>query len=121
VGAGDVRKFYEEVRASLGEVEREIIGHPILRDAEERRLGVDAIRRLAINQWYIVNHDLRSLAIMLSRSSNMEELSYFRDAVEVDYRALQGLVELLRELGLETRKPSEVEASPAAVAYTHHI
>jgi len=50
VGVGDVRKFYEEVRASLGEVEREIIGHPILRDAEEGRLGVDAIRRLAINQ-----------------------------------------------------------------------
>ena len=39
----------------------------------------------------------------------------------MDYRALQGLVELLRELGLEARKPSEVEVSPAAVEYTHYI
>ncbi|MEM4971798.1 MAG: TenA family transcriptional regulator, partial [Sulfolobales archaeon] len=44
-----------------------------------------------------------------------------RDAVDVDYRALQGLADLLRELGVELRRPSEIDVSPYAIAYTHYI
>jgi thiaminase len=117
----DVRGFYNEVRESLKSVEIEIVNHPLVVDAFNGRLGVEAIKRFVINQWYIVNHDLRSLALMLSRARDMEELSYFRDAVDADYRALQGLADLLRELGIEPRRPSDIDVSPQATAYTHYI
>lgn len=121
VMSADVRVFYREVRESLRSIENEIVNHPFVRDSIEGRLGVDAIKRFAVNQWYIVNHDLRSLAIMLSRASDMDELLYFRDAIDVDYKALQGLADLLKELGVELRRPSEMDVSPYAVAYTHYI
>lgn len=115
------RELYNRVRRDLSELERQIVGHPLLVDAKEGRLGIEAVRRFASNQWYIVNHDLRSLAIMMSRSSDGEELEYFKRAVDLDYEALRGLAALLDELGIPRGRPSEAEISPAATAYTHYI
>jgi thiaminase len=46
----DVRVFYREVRESLRSIENEIVNHPFVRDFIEGRLGVDAIKRFAVNQ-----------------------------------------------------------------------
>jgi len=40
--------------------------------ASKDRLDLDAIRRFAVNQQYIVKYDLESLAIALLRFSDME-------------------------------------------------
>lgn len=119
--AEEIRNFYHEVRRSLNDLESSILNHAILRDAEGGRLTMDHIKRFAINQWYIVNHDLRSLALMLSRSRDLEELEYFKEAVDVDYKALKALASLLEELGIRATNPAEMSVLPAAVAYTHYI
>ncbi len=121
MGVSDIRVFYDEVRFSLRDLEERILKHPLVTEASEGRLGVDVIRRFAINQWYIVNHDLRSLAAMLSRARDMDEVDYFKSAVDVDYRALHELIGFLKELGIELVRPSEAPVSPSAVAYTHYI
>jgi thiaminase len=117
----ELRIFYHEVRRSLNDLEDSILNHNILRDAESGRLTMDHIKRFAINQWYIVNHDLRSLAVMLSRSRDLEELEYFKEAVDADYKALKSLADLLEELGIRVARPAEMSILPAAVAYTHYI
>jgi len=121
VGVGDIKSFYEDLRRSLKDLEERVIKHPMISEALEGRLSIDAIKRFAINQWYIVNHDLRSLAVMLSRARDMDEIDYFKAAVDVDYRALQELKSFLIELGIEPVKPSEASVRPMAVAYTHYI
>lgn len=119
--AEELRSFYHEVRRSLKDLEDGVLNHTILRDAEVGRLTMDHIKRFTINQWYIVNHDLRSLAVMLSRSRDLEELEYFKEAVDVDYKALKALANLLEELGIRATNPAEMSIFPAAVAYTHYI
>lgn len=68
-----------------------------------------------------MNYDLRSLALIMSRSGDEEELEYFKQAVDVDYTALRELAALLEELGIPRQRPSEISVSPAAIAYTHYI
>ncbi len=121
LGASDVRSLYEDVRRSLKDLEERILRHPMIVEAAEGRLSVEAIKRFAINQWYIVNHDLRSLAAMLSRARDMDEIDYFKSALDVDYKALHELKSFLTELGIEPVKPSEASVRPAAVSYTHYI
>lgn len=111
----------QDVRKELERLNLEIINHPILKSAEGGELKRSVIEAFVINQWYIVNHDLRSLSIGLSRSSNMEELDIFKALVDGDYNALKELIKLMRELRIEVKDPLTYKISPKAIAYTHYL
>ncbi len=74
-----------------------------------------------MNQWYIVNHDLRSLAIALGRTRNVAELEFMKMLLDGDYNALHELMKLMRELGIEIKDPLMLEVIPEAVQYTHYL
>ncbi|WP_243670102.1 TenA family transcriptional regulator [Vulcanisaeta sp. JCM 16161] len=74
-----------------------------------------------MNQWYIVNYDLRSLAIALGRARNVTELEFMKMLLDGDYNALHELMKLMRELGIEVKDPLMLEVIPEAVQYTHYL
>lgn len=97
----------------------EILGHPYLRDAERGALPRAKIERFVVNQLYIIPHDLRSLSHLLSRVSEVDEIAFFKAAVDADYAAVSELLKLARELGIGVEQA--VKADPEAVAYTHYL
>ena len=111
----------EIIRKELEELNSQLLNHRILKEAEEGKLKRSAIESFVVNQWYIVNHDLRSLAIGLSRSTNLDELDLFKALLDGDYNALKELIKLMRELGLEVKDPLKYKVSPYAVSYTHYL
>lgn len=111
----------EAIRKELAEMNQQILNHPLLKVAEEGRLKRKTIEALVINQWYIVNHDLRSLAIGLSRSKRLEELDLFKEFLDGDYKALKELEKLMKELNIEIKDPLLYNISPQAVSYTHYL
>jgi len=115
------KEILEEVRRELKPLNDQILNHPLLIDAEAGGLKIDVIKRFAINQWYIVNFDLRSLCIGASRTTNFQELKIFKQLVDGDYYALNELVKLMQELGLSTEDPLLHEVSSEAISYTHYI
>ncbi|ACP34574.1 transcriptional activator, TenA family [Sulfolobus islandicus Y.G.57.14] len=108
----------EQIRKELEGLNGQIINHPLLK---EKVLRKEVVNSFVINQWYIVNHDLRSLAIGLSKSTNMEELDIFKILVDGDYAALKELVKLMNELGIEVKDPLLYNVSPQAISYTHYL
>ncbi|AAK42268.1 TenA family transcriptional regulator [Saccharolobus solfataricus] len=108
----------EQIRKELEGLNDQIINHPLLK---EKELKKEVVHSFVINQWYIVNHDLRSLAIGLSRSTNLEELDIFKILVDGDYHALKEIVKLMNELGIEVKDPLLYNVSPPAVSYTHYL
>ena len=110
----------DEIRKELESLNSQILNHQILKIAEDGKLTRRSIEAFVINQWYIVNHDLRSLAIGLSRSS-LEELDIFKVLLDGDYNALKELMKLMKELNIEIRDPLTYEVSPQAVSYTHYL
>jgi len=110
----------EEIRKELANINQQILNHPLLKVAEEGKLKRKTIEAIAVNQWYIVNHDVRSIAIGFSRS-NLDELDLFKTFLDGDYRALKELEKLMRELNLEIKDPLLYNDSPQAVSYTHYL
>lgn len=115
------RELLEGIRKALEPLNETILNHPMIKDAEEGRLPINTIRAFAMNQWYIVNHDLRSLAIALSRTRNITELEFMKMLLDGDYNALHELMKLMRELNIEVRDPLMLEVVPEAVQYTHYL
>ncbi|WP_069807532.1 TenA family transcriptional regulator [Vulcanisaeta thermophila] len=117
----DAREFLNNVRGELEPLNNSIINHPLIRDAENGTLSMNAIRAFVVNQWYIVNHDLRSIAIAMSRAKNMQELILMKKFLDGDYGALLELRKLMRELGITEDDPVTVNVAPEAIAYTHYL
>ncbi|MFP3484920.1 MAG: TenA family transcriptional regulator, partial [Vulcanisaeta sp.] len=115
------KELLGRVRRELEPLNNQILNHPLIRDAEDGKLGMNTIRAFVINQWYIINHDLRSLAIGLSRSRTVEELEFFKTLLDGDYVALHELMKLMRELGIEVKDPVTLEVMPEAIQYTHYL
>jgi thiaminase len=115
------REILNEIRLRLEELNKAIINHQILRDAEAGKLKRGVLENFVINQWYIVNYDLRSLALGLSKSENVEELRVFKMLIDGDYNALNGLMRLMDELRINKDNPLKFNILPEAISYTHYI
>lgn len=110
-----------EIRKELSEENKKISGHPLLKDAETRRLSEDKIKIFVIQQNYIVSYDLRSLALMLTRSKHQDEIDFFQPLIQGDAEALRRLHTFAEELGLKVEELSSQPLIPEAVAYTHYL
>ncbi|MEM4297406.1 MAG: TenA family transcriptional regulator [Nitrososphaerota archaeon] len=113
--------FLAYLRKELERENERILNNEFLKEAEKGTLEKEKIRLFAVQQNYIVSYDLRSLATMLARSQNQDELEFFYTLVVGDKEALRQLRAFSEELGL---RRNEVEKSPIlaeAVAYTHYL
>jgi len=117
----NARELIKSIRESLEPINREIIDHGFIRMIEKGELGIDSAKSFVVNQWYIVNYDLRSIAIALSRTRDINELNLLKRLLDGDYLALMELRKLMRELGLVEEDPVTLNINPIAVSYTHYI
>lgn len=101
-----------QIRQELAQINQKILNHQFIKLAEEGKLPVEKIQLLYEQQWYIVNYDVRSLAIMLSKAKEQDEVDFFISALEGDYAGLK----ILRKVVKGNYPPL-----PLAVAYTHYL
>jgi thiaminase len=111
-----MKEFLLKIRKELEKENEKIINHPLIKEAEEGKLKFEKIKNFVSQQIYIVNHDLRSLAIMLSRSKYDDEVEFFYTLISGDYEALKRLKLLAEEIKVDFSEPI-----PMAIAYTHYL
>lgn len=117
----NARELLDDVRRELEPLNSSIINHPLIKDAEKGVLSMNVIRAFVINQWYIINHDLRSIAIAMSKTRNVQELMLMKKFLDGDYGALMELRKLMKELGIAEDDPVTLNIVPEAIAYTHYL
>ncbi|GBC71069.1 hypothetical protein HRbin02_00847 [Candidatus Calditenuaceae archaeon HR02] len=115
------RDLIENLRRELEALNRRIENHPFLTEAERGLLPKEKLRLFVENQYYIVYHDLRSLAVMVSRASHPDEADYLSRLKQGDLAAFQTLLKLGEELKAPFKEFSELRVLPGAVAYTHYL
>lgn len=111
----------EEIRSWLAPLNERILHHPFLDEAEKGTLPLDKLKAFALNQYYIVTHDARSLAFMVSRSTTEEELIFLNNILEGDITALPMLVKMAQALGLKVSDLEDFTPIPEAVVYAHYL
>ncbi len=117
----EASSLLREVREYLAPLNERILRHRYITDAEEGRLKPDQIRAFVSNQYYIVSYDIKSLGLMLARSSTGKEADFFKNVLDGDMEGLSQLVKLAQALGLSTQELAGYSAIPGAVAYTHYL
>ncbi len=113
--------FLNQVRQELAAVNKRVEEHPMLAEAEQGVLSIDAVRLFIENQYYIVHHDLRSLSLMVSRAQDEFEISYLNKLQQGDLTAFEELKKLGAEVGAALTSFPKLRIIPEAVSYTHYL
>lgn len=117
----EAMSLLKEVRDSLASVNEKILGHPYIAEAEKGMLHLDKIKAFVANQYYTVSHDIKSLALMLSRSRARRDADFFKNILNGDMGGLRLLVKLAESLGLSVQELEDYNAIPETAAYTHYL
>jgi thiaminase len=113
--------FLQNLRQQLSKENEKILNHEFVKDAEDGRLSVEKVKLFVTQQYYTINYDLRSLAAMLSKSRNDDEVDFFRMLLDADREALRRLMLLSRELGLRQVDLDFAVILAGAASYTHYL
>jgi thiaminase len=109
------------IREELAPVNEKILNHPFIGDAEKGVLALGKIKLFVTQQYYIVSHDIKSLALMLHRARQRSEVDYFNKLLQGDLYALNNLLAMAKALNVHINELEKGEPASEAVAYTHYI
>ena len=113
--------FLEKTRSWLAPLNLKIRNHPYVSEAEQGTLSLDKVKAYAANQYYIISHDAKSLALMVSRSTSSKEFKFFNTVFKGDEQAIPLLIAMAEAMGLDAVDLEEYTPIPEAVVYTHYL
>ncbi len=111
----------ETIRSRLAPLNLRVLNHPYISDAEKGILPVKKLKAFVANQYYIVSHDARSLALMVSRSTSWDEFKFFSAILQGDEKALPLVIKMADALELPASDLEEYTPIPEAVVYAHYL
>jgi len=114
------KNLLDSVRRELVPLNELILNHPYINNVEEGRLPLEKTKLFVGQQYYIVSHDAKSLAIMLSRAKG-REVDFFNLLLQGDLQALSSLIKMAGSLGLSVEDLEAFDPLPESVAYTHYL
>lgn len=116
------QQWIEELRETLRPVEERLRQHPYIAAVEAGTLSAVALRRFAIEQYAIIESDLRSVALLVSRFGEDELVrDFFLDVLAGERAALEALGALGSAVGLERADFDADDLLPGAHAYTAYM
>ena len=120
---GDVvtNSILDEIRSWLAPLNKRILNHPYISEAEKGDLPLGKVEAFVANQYYIIDHDARSLALMASRSKSVDEFEFFNTILNGDAEALPLLIKMSTALGWGLRDLDDYTPIPEAVVYSHYL
>jgi thiaminase len=117
----DARELMDRTRAQLKSVEERLFGHPYLATVEEGRLPQQKLRLFAGEQYYIINSDLRSIALLINRQAHLPSHDYFLGALQGEATAREALLAFARALQMGERDLRAHEPLPGCQAYPAYV
>ncbi len=117
----DARELIAETRAQLKGVEDKLFAHPYLSAVEEGRITKEKLRLFAGEQYYIINSDLRSVAMLVSRQSDAPNRDFFLAALQGEAAARDTLLAFAEALEMSEDDLRAYEPKPACQAYPAYV
>ena len=111
----------QQIRSDLKPIEEKILAHRYLMALEQGRLTRDQLKIFAGQQHHIINSDLRSIALLLSRQEMLSSRHFLMNVVQGEASALEALHAFAGALGLAGGDLITLEPLPAAHAYCSFV
>jgi thiaminase len=117
----DARTLIDETSSQLEAVEEKISAHPYLAAAEEGSIAKEKLGLFAGEQYYIINSDLRSVALLLSRYADLPSRDYLLATVQGEASARGALLAFAKALKMSEDDLRSYEPMPGCQAYPAYV
>ncbi len=117
----DARELIAETRAQLKAVEDKLFAHPYLSAVEERRITKEKLCLFAGEQYHIINSDLRSVALLVSRQGHGPNRDFFLAALQGEAAARDALLAFAKALEMSQDALRAYEPMPGCQAYPAYV
>ena len=117
----DARELIAETRAQLKAVEDKLFAHPYLSAVEEGRITKEKLRLFAGEQYRIINSDLRSVALLVSRQGGAPNRDFFLGALQGEAAARDALLAFTKALEMSEDDLRAYEPKPGCQAYPAYV
>jgi len=117
----EARRLVDTLRAELAVSEGRIQNHTYLRALEAKQISMENLKDFAGEQYNIIQSDLRSAALMVSRFGATQSGTFLREIMDGEAQALSLLLGFAKALGLNEKQLQEYEPQPGAQAYPSYV
>lgn len=111
----------KEAREAIRVVEERLEHHPYLEALEGRRIPKERLGLFAGQQTHIIESDLRSVALAVTRAETLTARGFFMDVLQGEQAAWEALKAFARAVGLPEGRAAAVEPLPGAFAYSAYV
>lgn len=119
--ANRARPLLDETRKAIASTEERIRRHPYLEALEARRVDKGKLAVFAGQQYHIIESDLRSVALIVSRSESQGARDFLSGMLQGERAALTALGSFGKALGLSPENLRAAEPLPGAFAYSAYV
>lgn len=115
------KKVLDEARKAISSTEERIRRHPYLEALEARGVEKGNLARFAGQQVHIIESDLRSVALIVSRTETQDARDFLAGMLQGERAALSALSAFGKALGLSPEQLHATEPLPGAFAYSAYV
>ncbi len=115
------RQLLDEARKAIASTEERIRCHPYLDALEAGRVEKEKLALFAGQQAHIIESDLRSVALIISRSETQGARDFLSGMLQGESAALTALLAFGQALGLPPEQMRAAEPLPGAFAYSAYV
>ncbi len=115
------RELVAATRTELQPVAEKLKTHPYLIAFEEARLARERLRLFAGEQYHIINSDLRSIALLLSRHAHLPSRDYLVGSLQSEISAREALLAFAQALGVAENDLQSYEPLAGCQAYPAYV
>ncbi|MCR4308788.1 MAG: transcriptional regulator [Deltaproteobacteria bacterium] len=119
--ADRARQLLDEARKAMASTEMRIRRHPYLEALEARRVEKGKLALFAGQQCHIIESDLRSVALIVSRAESQGARDFLGGMLQGERTALEALGPFGQALGLSREQLQATEPLPGAFAYSAYV
>lgn len=119
--AHQARKLLDDARKAIASTEERIRRHPFLEALEARGVEKRALTLFAGQQGHIIESDLRSVALIVSRAESQGARDFLAGMLQGERAALTALGVFGRALGMSSEQLHAAEPLPGAFAYSAYV
>lgn len=117
----DARQLVAETRRQLQPIAEKLATHRYLTAVEGARLAREKLRLVAGGQYYIINSDLRSIALLLNRHAHLPSGDYLLRSLQSEASARDALPAFARALRMGEDDLQAYEPLPGCQAYPAYV
>jgi pyrroloquinoline quinone (PQQ) biosynthesis protein C len=119
--ADRARQLLGEARKAMASTEKRIRRHPYLEALEAGRVEKGKLALFAGQQCHIIESDLRSVALIVSRAESRGARDFLGGMLQGERAALEALGPFGQALGLSPEQLHAAEPLPGAFAYSAYV